>query len=202
MYFGAFSAEASQKGQSRLKGRLGEVIADPKLTLLDDPHRVGGAGSRYLDAEGTLTKPLPLIENGRFANFLYHIESAKKDGKASTGHAGRGYSSGIGTRSHNVIWPTGQHSLEALTALPQRCLLVTELEGGAGCNPLSGDISIGVQGYLVENGKRVQPVDSITVAGNFFDVLKNIEAQGNAYQPHLSRLFIPPLLVNGLAIAG
>jgi PmbA protein len=202
MFLGAFSAEAAQKGQSRLKGRLGEAIAIPGLTLLDDPHRVGGAGSRFLDAEGTVTRPMPLIEAGRFANFLYHIESARKDGTGSTGHAGRGYTSGIGTRMHNVIWPTGAHSVEALTALPARCLLVTELEGGAGCNPLSGDISIGVQGYLVENGRRVQPVDSVTVAGNFFEVLKHIEAQGNHYQPNLSRLFIPPLLVEGLTIAG
>ncbi|HEX7928761.1 MAG TPA: metallopeptidase TldD-related protein, partial [bacterium] len=63
-------------------------------------------------------------------------------------------------------------------------------------------ISIGVQGYLVENGKRVQPVDSVTVAGNVFELLKSIEAQGNRYQPNLSRLYIPPLLVGGLAIAG
>lgn len=202
MYLGAFSAEAAQKGQSRLKGRLGETIAVPGLTLLDDPHRPGGPGSRYVDAEGTPTRPLPLIEDGRFVNFAYHIESARKEGKASTGHAGRGYSSGIVTRLHNVVWPTGPHDLDALAAIPPRCLLVTELEGGAGCNPLSGDISIGVQGYLVENGRRVQPVDSVTIAGNFFDLLKNVEAQGNAYQPNLSRLFIPALLVNGLAIAG
>ncbi len=202
MYFGAFSAEAAQKGQSRLKGRLGETIAIPSLTLLDDPHRAAGPGSRYVDAEGTPTRPLALIEGGRLASFLYHIESARKEGRTSTGHAGRGYTSGIGTRSHNLVWPTGAHSLEALTALPACCLLVTELEGGAGCNPLSGDISIGVQGVLFEQGRPVQPVDSITVAGNFFDLLKQISAQGNFYQPNLSRLFIPPLLVEGLSIAG
>jgi PmbA protein len=202
MYLGAFSAEAAQKGQSRLKGRLGEAIAVPGLTLLDDPHRVGAPGSRYVDAEGTPTRPLALIEDGRLINFAYHVESGRKEGKASTGHAGRGYNSGIGTRLHNVVWPAGPHSLDALAAIPSRCLLVTELEGGAGCNPLSGDISIGVQGYLVENGRRLQPVDSVTVAGNFFDLLKNVEAQGNAYQPNLSRLFIPALLVNGMVIAG
>jgi PmbA protein len=202
MYFGAFSAEAAQKGQSRLKGKLGETIAVESLTLTDEPHRVGGGGSRYVDAEGIPTRALPLIDHGRFANFLYHIESARKEGKASTGHAGRGYSSGITTRSHNVVFPLGTHSLEALTALEPRCLLVTELEGGAGCNPLSGDISIGVQGFLMEQGRRIQPVDSVTIAGNFFDLLKNIQAVGNLYQPNLSRLFIPPVLVQGLALAG
>ena len=98
--------------------------------------------------------------------------------------------------------PAGPHSLEALIALEPRCLLVTELEGGAGCNPLSGDISIGVQGFLVEQGRRVQPVDSVTVAGNFYDLLKDIRALGKDYQPNLSRLFVPAMLVHGLALAG
>lgn len=201
MYFGAFSAEAAQKGQSRLKGKLGEEIAGPDFTLTDDPHRVGASGSRYLDSEGTPTKPLNLIENGRFDNFLYHVESARKEKRASTGHAGRGYGGGIATRTHNIVLPTGTDDLDALCAQPERCLLVTELEGGAGCNPLSGDISIGVQGFLVENGRRVQPVDSVTIAGNFFDLLKNIRAAGNAYQPNLTRTFIPALLVDELVVA-
>jgi PmbA protein len=201
MYFGAFSAEAAQKGQSRLKGRLGEEIAGSDVTLTDDPHRKGAPGSRYLDAEGTPTGPMPLIERGRFTNFLYHVESARKEGRNSTGHAGRGYGGGISTRTHNVILPTGDHGLEELAAIPERCLLVTELEGAAGCNPLSGDISIGVQGFLVEGGRRVQPVDSVTVAGNFFDLLKGIAARGERYQPNLSRLFIPALLVEGLVVS-
>jgi PmbA protein len=202
MYFGAFFAEAAQKGQSRLKGRLGETLAAEAITITDEPHRPGAPGSRFVDAEGVTTRPLPLIDRGRFANFLYHIESARKEGRASTGHAGRGYSSGITTRTHNLVLPPGPHSLDALIALEPRCLLVTELEGGAGCNPLSGDISIGVQGFLVEQGRRVQPVDSVTVAGNFYDLLKEIRALGQDYQPNLSRLFIPPLLVHGLALAG
>lgn len=202
MYFGAFSGEAAQKGQSRLKGRLGELVAVPALTLLDDPHMAGGPASRFLDAEGTSTAPMPLIEGGVFRNFLYHVESARKEGRASTGHASRSYSGGIGTRSHNLVMTLGEHDTEGLAALPERCLLVTELEGGAGCNPLSGDISIGVQGYLVQGGRRVQAVDSVTIAGNFYDLLKNIRAFGNAVQPNLSSLFIPALLIEGLTVSG
>jgi PmbA protein len=202
MYLGAFSAETAQKGMSRLRGRLGEAIADPAVTLLDDPHRVGAPGSRYLDVEGVATHPLPLIEQGVFRNFLYHIESARKDGRESTGHASRGYSGGISTRTHSVVMPTGPHDLEALCAIPERCLLVTELEGGAGCNAVSGDISIGVQGYLVEGGRRAHPVDSVTIAGNVFDLLRSIRAIGDRYQPNLTTRFIPALLVEGLALSG
>ena len=125
MFFGAFSAESAQRGMSRLQGKLGETIAAPELTLLDDPHRPGANRSCFLDAEGFLTKPLPLIENGVFRNFLYHVESAGKENKNSTGHAVRGYSGGIGTRSHNLVWPTGEFSLEQLCTQNSKCLLVT-----------------------------------------------------------------------------
>ena len=53
----------------------------------------------------------------------------------------------------------------------------------------------------MENGRRVHPVDSVTLAGNFFDLLKAIRARGDAYQPNLSRRFIPALLVDGLVVA-
>jgi PmbA protein len=201
LYVGCFSAEAAQKGQSRLQGKLGECIAHASIDLIDEPHRIGGSGSRYVDAEGTLTQRTPLIEGGHFVNFLYHIESARREGRVSSGHAGRSYSGGISTTSHNLVMPTGEYTLDALIALPERCLLVTELEGAAGCNSLSGDISIGVQGFWVEHGQRVQPVDSVTIAGNFFDLLTAIQARGNFYQPNLSRLLIPPLLVDGLAVS-
>ena len=202
MFFGAFSAESAQRGMSRLQGRLGETIAIPELTLLDDPHRQGANRSCFLDGEGFLTKPLPLIENGVFHNFLYHVESANKENKSSTGHAVRSYSGGISTRSHNLVWPTGELNLEQLCAQNSKCLLVTQLEGQAGCNPVSGDISIGVQGFLIENGRRIQPVDSITLAGNFFDVLLNIRGSGNTYQPELTHSFIPALLIEGLTVSG
>ena len=201
MFFRAFSGEEAQRGMSRLQGKLGETIAIPELTLLDDPHRRGGKRSCFLDVEGFLTKPLPLIKNGIFRNFLYHVESARKENKTSTGHAARGYSGGISTRSHNLVWPRGEHSLEQLCTLNNKCLLVTQLEGHAGCNPVSGDISIGIQGFLLENGRRIQPVDSVTVAGNFFDVLQNIRGSGNAYQPELTHSFIPALLIEGLTVS-
>jgi PmbA protein len=58
-----------------------------------------------------------------------------------------------------------------------------------------------VQGFWVEHGQRQQPVDSVTIAGNFFDLLHSIRARGNVYQPNLSRMFIPPLLVDGLVVS-
>lgn len=202
MYFRAFSAEAAQRGLSRLRGKLGQKIAVPELTLMDDPHRMGGKRSCFMDSEGFLTKQLPLIENGIFSNYLFHVESARKENKSSTGHASRGYSGGISTRSHNLVFPKGEYSLQQLCSLEKKCLMVTELEGQAGCDPVSGDISIGVQGFLIENGRRVQPVDSVTVAGNFFDVINNIRGFGNTYHSELKHLFIPALLIQEMSVSG
>ena len=202
MYFRAFYGEAAQKGSSRLKGKLNETIAVDSLTLLDDPHLPGGGASRTVDDEGVPTVPLKLIDSGRFSQFLYHVEPASKDGVSSTGHAARNYDSGISTTTHNLVVKTGEKNLQDLCSIPEECLLVTQLEGAAGCNPISGDISIGVQGFHYKNGRRVQPVDSITIAGNFFDLLLNIREYGNQYQPNLSSRFIPALLVEGFSISG
>ncbi|MDH4224906.1 MAG: TldD/PmbA family protein [Deltaproteobacteria bacterium] len=202
MFFGAFSGEAAQKGQSPLKGRLGDQIGGKTVTLLDDPHRVGAGGSRWLDPEGIATRPLTLIQNGVFANFLYHVESARREGGLSTGHAGRSLGGGVSTRLHNLVMPLGGETVAQLAAMPTECLLVTDLEGGSGCNGLNGDISIGVQGILYRDGQPVRPVDSVTIAGNFYDLLNHIQGVGNFYQPNLSSLFIPPLLVEGLVAAG
>jgi len=202
MFFRAFHADAAQKGTSRLAGRLGEKIAGKNVTLYDDPHIPGARGSSLLDSEGVLTQKLSLVDQGVFQNFLYHIESASKEQRTSTGHARRSYNSGIGTGSHNLVMEKGSSSLEELCQQPERALLVTSLEGAAGCNSISGDISIGVQGFLLEKGERVQPVDSITIAGNFFDLLSQIQGLGNCYQPYLSKIFVPPMLLDGLAISG
>lgn len=201
IYLSCFSAEAAQKGQSRLRGRLGEMIADESLDVIADPHRVGAASSCYIDAEGVPTRKVSLISKGRFEEFMYHIESARREGRESNGHAGRRYNSGIITSGHNIVIPTGSHSLEDLIGMPEKCLLVTKIQGAAGCNPLSGDISIGVQGFWIENGQRKQAVDSVTIAGNFFDILKTIRARGNTYQKNLSKLFIPAVLVDGLTVS-
>ena len=79
---------------------------------------------------------------------------------------------------------------------------MTQLEGQAGCSPISGDISIGVQGFLYENGRIIQPVENVTLAGNFFEILFNIIGTGDIYQPEITHCFFPALLIDGLSISG
>jgi PmbA protein len=96
----------------------------------------------------------------------------------------------------------GVDSTQELLAQPESCLYVTKLEGGAACSAVSGELSIGVQGFWVESGKIVRPVDAVTVNGNFFDVLKGIQAVSKDISPIFSSYQIPDLLVEGLQISG
>ena len=96
----------------------------------------------------------------------------------------------------------GNADKAALLRSHLRLLHVVKLEGASGCNGISGEISIGVQGFLIENGVAVQAVDRITVSGNFFELLMGLEAVGDTYRPGLSGSFVPALLVSEMAVGG
>lgn len=81
-------------------------------------------------------------------------------------------------------------------------LYITKLEGGSGCSSISGDISIGVQGFYYENGERVHPVDKITLSGNYFDMIQMILDLSNEYSDSYSSVKMPDILVESMAIAG
>ena len=202
IFAGAFVGENVQKGQSRLKGREGERIAHEEFSLATRPHMMRQGGSRLFDGEGVPTQPRYLVENGVLKGFLHNLESSNRAGCLPTGDAQRGYSGKVGAGFSNMLVPTGTESLEELRRRHPRMLHVVKLEGASGCNAVSGEISIGVQGFLIEYGKAVQPVDRITVSGNFFELLQGIEAFGNTYRPGLCSNFVPALLVSRMAIGG
>ena len=159
-------------------------------------------GSRLLDGEGVPTKDITLVEKGVLKNFLYHLESAKKDGVAPTGSGQRSYSGKAYTSVSNLFFEKGNESLESLMKKYPKCILITKLEGSSGCSALSGDISIGVQGFLVENGERVHPVDGITMNTNYFDLLYKISAASDEYSDSYSSIKVPDLLIESVNIAG
>lgn len=202
MFGSPFFAEATQKGQSRLKGKLGEVIASPLFTLLSDPFRPEFPGSQLFDGEGVVAQRLEVVKSGVLQTFLHNLETAKKSGVAPTGTASRGYSGKAGTGFSNYIVPLGGDPLESLLARHPKCLYVVKLEGGSGCSAISGEISIGAQGFLYENGKRVRAVDRITLSTNFFDLLPRISGISNAYSDAFSSVKVPDLLVDEIRVAG
>jgi PmbA protein len=130
------------------------------------------------------------------------LESAKKAGVSPTGTGARGYSGKAGTGFANYVVKPGVATLDELLARHERCFYVVKLEGGSGCSAVSGEISIGAQGFLVEGGKKIRPVDRVTLSTNFFDLLKNVEAFGNEYNDSFSSVKVPDVLISGIHVAG
>lgn len=201
-FSGIFSGESAQKGLSLYKGRVGETVASPLVTLIDDPLMPGGVASTPFDAEGVATRTKRVVDAGVLTTLLHNRKSAQKDGVASTGNASKGsYAAPLGISPVQFHVAPGQ--TQDVLADMQSGILITEMEGmHAGANSASGDFSLAAKGFLIENGQKVRPVDGITVAGNFYKLLKDVQAVGTDLTFNLSLIGSPTLWVEGLTIAG
>jgi len=201
IYLSSFYAENAQKGLSRLKDRLGEKIASEKFSLSSEPLLPDLPGSVIMDSEGIPTAALGIVENGVFGSFLYNLESASKEKRKSTGHGVRGFSGKAGTGFMNAVVPLGKLSGKEILSVFPKCLLINHLEGSSGCNPVSGEISIGAQGFWCENGVPLYAADNLTISANFFDLLKNIVEAGCEYSDSFSSVKVPSLAISEMAVS-
>ena len=180
-FSGIFSSESAQRGFSMLAGKEGEKIAADCVTLVDDPTLDFGFGSRAFDAEGVAGRRNVVVENGVLKTLLYNLETAHKAGVQSTGNASKGgYTSPIGISVTNFTLTPGEKTLDQLAEKMGEGMIITEVSGlHAGANAVTGDFSLMAKGYLVENGKQGRAVTGVTVSGNFYELLKNIEEPGS-----------------------
>ena len=207
-FTGVFSSEAAQKGLSKLAGIEGQVIAAPIVTLVDDPFHPESPMPINFDAEGSPTHRKNIIEKGVLNTLLYNLKSAAKAGKTTTGNASKaGYAASVGIRPFTFYIENGETPVDELLSRANGGVFINTLEGlHAGANAISGDFSLQAAGYLIENGQKTTHIKSFTVAGNFFDLLKNIVAIGNDFrlpQPlGMTTYGSPTILVEGLSVAG
>jgi PmbA protein len=170
----SLSADSVQKGRSSLTGRVGEKISSESLRVVDDGLLAGGMDSSAFDGEGVPSQKNVLIEEGVLKGFLYDSYTAGKAGLRSTGNAVRsGYSDvpRVGIRNLIVSSPVA-HDLLAET----KGYLVNALIGAHTANPISGDFSVEARnGFWVMPGEEAKPIRSLMLAGNIFDLLKEIE---------------------------
>ncbi|HOG62333.1 MAG TPA: TldD/PmbA family protein, partial [Sedimentibacter sp.] len=180
-FTGIFSAEAVQKNLSLLKGKLNEKIASDKFTLIDDPYMESGLASKSFDGEGVACKYKKVVDKGVLKTYFHNLKTAKKDGVETTGNASKGsYKSSLGISPSNFYVEKGERRLNEMITDINKGILITELQGlHSGLNTVSGDFSLAALGFLIENGKISRPVEQITVAGNYFEMLKNIEETGS-----------------------
>lgn len=208
IFSGAFCADNVQKGLSLLKDKEGECIASDKITLMDDPLMLKGLVSSPFDGEGVATYEKCVIEKGKLVTFLHNLKTAAKSGVKTTGNASRpSYASAIGVSPTNFYLKTGDKDFEELIAELGEGLLITDLAGThAGANAITGDFSLAAKGFSVIDGKVAKPVEQITVAGNFYKLIKDVLQVGSDLKFNIpsgsSYYGSPSLLISELSVAG
>lgn len=203
-FSGVFSAESVQKDLSLLKGKLDEEIASSKISIIDNPFLENALGSSSFDSEGVATKIKKIVDKGILKTFLHDLKTAKKDGVESTGNGFKGYKSSISVSPTNLYIENGEEPIKEVIENIDLGVQIIDLQGlHSGLNPISGDFSLSATGFLIEEGKITKPVSQITIAGNFFDMLKDILKAGDDIKFNFSgNIGSPSILVNKLNISG
>lgn len=196
----AWSGESVLKQSSWLTGRLGETIASPLVSIVDDGKLVRGLGTSPYDGEGVRTRRNLLLDRGRLAMFMYDHYHALRAKVALTAHGARGWSSTPGIGTHNLCIVPGTTSPEAILRGVERGFYFDD-QGSYGFNPVTGDYSFQAQGFWIEKGEKAFPVDGITVAGHSLEMLKGITAVGDDLAWH-SSVACPTLLIGEMTISG
>ncbi len=197
-----FSAEDAQKGQSLLKDKVGVGIAVSQLDLIDDPLLEAGMYSRTFDSEGVATFKKEIVKAGTLETLLHNRKTAGKAGVESTGNAYKSsYKGSLTVSPSNLYIKPMDKSFEELTASIDEGIIITDLAGlHSGADTVSGDFSVAANGYYVKDGKVQNAVKQMTIAGNFYDLLNNIEEIGSDLEFFMSNVASPSLLIKELAV--
>jgi len=179
--FSVANGSSFWRKSSYLVGREGELVASPLITVIDDPLIPRAPGSRPFDGDGLATRRNPMVERGVLCPVLCDVYSARKLGRQSTGSSARAVGGNPGPTTSNLIMQAGSMTRQELLRSTHRGLYVTQLMG-FGFNPVTGDFSRGAQGFWIENGELTYPVGEVTIAANFDDILKRIDAVADDLQ--------------------
>jgi TldD protein len=170
----------NRKGLSAFSGRLGQQVAAPGVTVVDDGTLADRRGSLTIDDEGTPSQCTTLIENGVLVNYMQDKLNAKLMGMKSTGNCRReSYAHVPMPRMTNTYMLAGNHDPEEIIKSVEKGLYAVNFGGGQ-VDITSGQFVFSAsEAYLIENGKITQPVKGATLIGNGPDVMKKISMIGN-----------------------
>jgi PmbA protein len=188
-FVGAAAGNAIYQKRSFLVGKLGQQVADSKVTIIDDGLMPGGLGSKPFDGEGLPTSKRTIIDRGSLTMYLMGSYSARKLGAEPNG----------GSLS-NLYLEAGNVSPEDIIGSVKNGLYLTSVSG-PGFNAVSGDYSMGASGIWIEDGKLAYPVEEITVASNILAMFANIEMVGNDLEFH-SSVNAPTIKIARMMVAG
>jgi PmbA protein len=196
---GGIGGSAIARKTSFLLESLGAQLFDSSISIIDEPHRKRGLGSKAFDGEGLPTARRAIIENGVLTGWLMESASARQLGLQPTGHASRGVSGAPGVSVSNINLEGGTLTPAELMADIKHGVYVHEL-AGQGVNPVTGDYSRGAAGFLIIDGEIAGPVAEFTIAGNLKDMFAAMTAANDL--EFIRSNNVPTLRIDGMMIAG
>ena len=198
-----FSADNVLKGRSLFAGKVGQRVANERVTIVDDARRQGGLRSAPFDGEGIPTTRQTLVEAGVLRGYLTNQKTAKKLKTSSKGNARRGsYASPSRIGPSNFYVEAGPDDPAALVHRLDRALSVTSLLNLHTIDPISGEFSLGATGTYLEKGATQHPVQGITIAGNLTHLLSSVTGVGTDLTFGPSGIGSPTLVIAELSIGG
>ena len=198
-----FSSDNVLKGRSLFANKIGQRVANEKVTIVDDARRPRGLRSAPFDGEGVATTTRTLIERGVLRGYLTSLKTAKKLGSDPTGNARRGgYGSPARIGPSNLFIAAGTDDAGSIVAGLDHALVITSLLNLHTVDPVSGEFSLGATGNYLERGNRLHPVQGITIAGNLTHLLSSVVGVGADLVFGPGGLGSPTLVISELSIGG
>ena len=175
------SGDAVLRGRSAFAGRVGEQVASPLLTLQDDAADPLAPTASDTDGEGLACRRVPLIESGELVGFLHNAYTGRASGGASTGSAQRpSHRAAPSVGPHVVKVAAGSRSAAQVISGVDEGLMVLELSGlHSGVNPVSGDLSVGIEGMMIRGGELAEGVREVTIGSTLQRMLMDVVDVGD-----------------------
>jgi len=191
------------KGTSPMIGKIGEKLFDDKITIIDDGTIDGKFASASYDDEGVPHRRNMLIEEGVLKSFIYDLKTAAQSGVESTGNAARGLFTPPDPSFTNLVIQPGETPLKDILAGMDEGIIVEDLLGIGQGNIISGAFSNPLAlAFKVEKGEIVGRVKDLSIAGNIYDLLKNVGAVSTEAQWVYSTFHAPYILIPEMNVAG
>jgi PmbA protein len=195
-------SESVQKNKSLLQGKINDKIFSDRVDIIDDGLYPGGIATSPFDGEGVSRQSTSLVHKGVLKKFLYDAYCARKDNTQSTGNSTRGsFKSPPGVGYSNLYIKNGTLPADMITSYVEKGVLINEVMGIHTANPISGDFSVGVNGFLIEKGKKTIPVKGIAIAGNIMTLFNRIVEVGSDLR-FFGKIGAPSLMIEEMDISG
>ena len=199
-----FAGESALRKVSILVDKIGEKVFGDNINIIDDPFYKNAIIKSPFDDEGVPCYAKHVVENGVFKGFLHSLKTAKFFNTEPTGNGFKpGVAGSITTMPTNLYLEPGKLSEDEIIATVEKGIYVTEVNGlHAGLNPISGAFNVQASGYMIENGKKTNPITLFVISGNFYEMMNDVEHIGSNLSERFVSVAAPTIKVNKLMVSG